>query len=44
LFFHELRLRDDSDDWELKLAPPVNRILPVSRHELDRLEAAFGEG
>ena len=40
----ELRLREDSDDWELKLAPPVNRILPVSRHELDRLEAAFGEG
>jgi DNA-binding LytR/AlgR family response regulator len=23
--------RDDSNDWELKLDPPVNTVLPVSR-------------
>lgn len=40
----ELRLRDDGPDWEVKLEPPVNRVLPVARGELARLEAAFGEG
>ena len=39
----EIRLRDDRRDWEVKLEPPVNRVLPVSRAELDRLWEAFGE-
>ena len=41
---HELRPRDEGDDWEVKLDPPVNRVLPVARGELARVEAAFGEG
>jgi DNA-binding LytR/AlgR family response regulator len=40
----ELRPRDEGDDWEVKLDPPVNRVLPVARGELARLEAAFGDG
>jgi DNA-binding LytR/AlgR family response regulator len=40
----ELRPRDDSEDWEVKLEPPVNRVLPVARDLLARLEAAFGKG
>lgn len=40
----ELRPRDEGDDWEVRLEPPVNRVLPVARGELARLEAAFGEG
>ena len=39
----EVRPRDEGDDWEVKLDPPVNRVLPVARGELARLEAAFGE-
>jgi DNA-binding LytR/AlgR family response regulator len=40
----ELRPRDDGEDWEVKLEPPVNRVLPVARDALARLEAAFGKG
>jgi len=36
--------RDDGQDWEAKLEPPVNQVLPVARDALARLEAAFGEG
>ncbi len=32
-----------SDGWEVKLDPPVNRILPVSRDRTKQLWAAFGE-
>ena len=39
----QIRLRPESRDWELKLAPPVNRVLPVSRSALAALWAAFGE-
>lgn len=39
----ELRPRDDGEDWEVKLEPPVNRVLPVARDLLGRLEAAFGD-
>ncbi len=39
----EIRRRDTDADWEIKLDPPVNRILPVSRTLLKRLWAAFGE-
>ena len=31
----ELRLQPDGVDWEVKLDPPVNRVLPVSRSELE---------
>lgn len=40
----ELRPRDEGADREVKLDPPVNRVLPVARGELARVEAAFGEG
>jgi DNA-binding LytR/AlgR family response regulator len=39
----QIRLRPGSRDWELKLDPPVNRVLPVSRSALAALWAAFGE-
>ncbi len=39
----EVRRRDGEADWEVTLAPPVNRVLPVSRASLARLWAAFGE-
>jgi len=31
-------------DWEVRLEPPVNRVLPVSRTYLAVLWSAFGEG
>jgi DNA-binding LytR/AlgR family response regulator len=33
----ELRQRGDGAGWEVRLEPPVNRVLPVSRRELGRL-------
>lgn len=39
----EIRRRPGERDWELKLEPPVNRILPISRSRLDALWAAYGE-
>ena len=39
----QVRLRPGRKDWELKLDPPVNRVLPVSRSALADLWAAFGE-
>ena len=40
----EIRRRDAEADWEVVLAAPVNRVLPVGRTYLARLWAAFGEG
>ncbi len=40
----EIRRRDGGRDWELKLEPPVNRVLPVSRTYLARLWVSYGEG
>jgi len=37
-----LRLQADGRDWELKLEPPVNRVLPISRDRLETLRAALG--
>jgi two-component system response regulator LytT len=34
----EVRRRDNSDEWELKLDPPVNTVIPVAR---DRKVALF---
>jgi len=39
----ELRLRSgDPNDWELKLDPPVNTVLPVGRAYLPRLRKVLG--
>jgi hypothetical protein len=33
-----LQLRTDGRDWELKLEPPVNRVLPIARDRLTNSE------
>jgi len=39
----EVRLRrGDTNDWELKLDPPVNAVLPIGRGYLPKLEKALG--
>jgi len=39
----EIRLRrGDTNDWEVKLDPPVNAVLPMSRPAFGRLRARFG--
>ena len=40
----EVRRRGNSRDWELKLEPPVNRVVPVGRTHARHLWAAYGEG
>lgn len=40
---HLIRRRDEGRDWEVKLEPPVNRILPVSRGAMAKLWRAFEE-
>ncbi|MCH8876852.1 MAG: LytTR family transcriptional regulator [Chloroflexi bacterium] len=37
----ELRSRGD-DEWELKMDPPVNKVLPVSRRRLRDLRELLG--
>jgi two-component system response regulator LytT len=37
----ELRSRGD-DEWELKMDPPVNKVLPVSRRRLPDLREMIG--
>jgi DNA-binding LytR/AlgR family response regulator len=39
----QVRRRPSGDDWELKLDPPVNRVLPIGRTALSALWKAFGE-
>ena len=39
----EVRRRPSSRDWEVKLEPPVNQVLPVARGRLEALWAAYGE-
>ena len=39
---NEVRRRSDSQDWEVKLDPPVNRVLAVSRGRLTALWQALG--
>ena len=39
----EVRRREGGRDWELKLEPPVNRVIPVGRAHLAALWAAYGE-
>jgi DNA-binding LytR/AlgR family response regulator len=38
----EVRRRVPGGDWEVKLEPPVNRVLPVARGRQRALLAAFG--
>ena len=40
----EIRQRKGRQDWELKLEPPVNQVLPVSRGQVGKLLKAFGPG
>jgi len=42
-FIRLLRLQADGRDWELKLEPPVNSVLPIARDRLASLRAALGE-
>lgn len=37
-----IRRRRGSRDWELKLEPPVGRVLPIGRNYLADLWAAYG--
>ncbi|MFV2044727.1 MAG: LytTR family DNA-binding domain-containing protein [Anaerolineales bacterium] len=37
----ELRSRRDGE-WELKMDPPVNNVLPVSRQRMDELRSLLG--
>jgi len=39
----EIRRRSSHADWEVKLEPPVNRVLPVGRTYLRELWKAYGE-
>ena len=37
-----VRPRSSGRDWELKMEPPGNRIVPISRDRLDDVWQAFG--
>lgn len=39
----EVRRRPGGRDWELRLEPPVNRVLPIARGRVEALWAAYGE-
>jgi DNA-binding LytR/AlgR family response regulator len=39
-----LRLQADGRDWEVKLDPPVNLVLPIARDRLGVLRGVFGGG
>jgi len=39
----EIRPRDNGRDWELRLEPPVNRVVPIARSRLAALWEAYGE-
>ena len=39
----EVRLRaDDTNDWEVKLDPPVNAVLPVGRAQVEAVRDVLG--
>ena len=38
---YELRSRGDGE-WEVKMDPPVNKVLPVSRRRMDEFRAMLG--
>ena len=39
----EVRRREHGRDWELKLEPPVNRVIPVGRSQIVALWRVYGE-
>jgi len=39
----EVRRRPNGRDWELRLEPPVNQVLPIARARVAALWAAYGE-
>ena len=39
----EVRRRGSGRDWEVKLEPPVNRVVPVGRTRIQALWTAYGE-
>jgi len=39
----EVRRRENLRDWELKLEPPVNRIVPIARGRVREVWRAYGE-
>ena len=39
----EVRRRPNERDWELRLEPPVNRVLPIARGRAEALWAAYGD-
>jgi hypothetical protein len=39
----EIRRRPNRRDWEVRLEPPVNAVVPVGREELAALWRAYGE-
>ncbi|MCD4750830.1 MAG: LytTR family transcriptional regulator DNA-binding domain-containing protein [Thermoanaerobaculales bacterium] len=38
-----LRQQADGRDWEIRLEPPVNSVLPIARDSLAELRSALGE-
>jgi DNA-binding LytR/AlgR family response regulator len=38
----EVRLRVNGRDWELRLEPPVNSVVPLGRTRLAALWGAYG--
>jgi DNA-binding LytR/AlgR family response regulator len=40
---HEIRRRQGRQDWEVKLDPPVNKVLPVSRGREKKLWERLGD-
>jgi DNA-binding LytR/AlgR family response regulator len=38
---YELRSRGN-DEWEVKMDPPVNKVLPVSRRRMEELRKLLG--
>ena len=43
LWIRQIRPRKGSRDWELKMEPPVNVVLPISRARLRGLLRLFGD-
>jgi DNA-binding LytR/AlgR family response regulator len=39
----EVRRRTNGRDWELRLEPPVDRVIPVARRRVAALWAAYGD-
>jgi len=40
----EVRRRENGRDWELRLEPPVNSVVPIGRTRLAAVWAAYGDG